>query len=130
MNYKRILVITLIASAMFTNALSVLAAPQTPLSFKARTLRNGLSPSEVRAVLGQPTDVIAPKNLRANDIDESPEIHYVLTWANPGCSRVEVMFSRAGRVTGWDGGELCVPQKPLPASYSCTSLRNKNYCGR
>lgn len=128
MNSKLILIATMVASVMLANSLTAVAAPRTALSVKARTLRNGLNPSEVKSILGQPTDVIAPQNLRANDIDPSPEINFVLTWANPGCSRVEVFFSSVGRVTGWDGGEICIPQKPLPASYSCTISGNKKYC--
>lgn len=106
------------------------ATPSTDLSRKARAMKNGMSPTEVRSLLGSPTSVISPKNLKANDIDPSPDIHYVLTWNNPGCSRVEVIFSQGNRVTGWDGGELCMDQKALPATYSCTNASNAKYCSK
>lgn len=89
-----------------------------------------MTPADVRQLLGNPSNVIAPQNLQKNDIDASPDIKFVLTWNNPGCSRVEVFFSQTNRVTGWDGGELCMTQKALPASYSCKNSNNAQYCSK
>lgn len=104
------------------------AEPSTDLSRKARELKTGMSSDQVRNLLGYPTSVISPKNLKANDFYPSQDIHFVLIWNNPGCSRVEVIFDRNHRATGWDGGELCFAQKALPAPYSCKNSINSKYC--
>lgn len=65
-------------------------------------------------------DLIARGDLAPMDADE----------LLPRTQRVEVNFSVGDRVTGWDGGEVCMTQKPLPASYSCDVAGNAKYCGK
>lgn len=60
--------------------------------------------------LGAPSNVIAPGKLTENDIDRGPDIEYVLTWGDPGCSRVEVFFNARNLVTGSDAGQMRVTQ--------------------
>lgn len=124
--YEKVVCVVLALSA----AASCAATPSTDLSRKARGLKNGMAPAEVRQLLGNPNNVIAPNDLRKNDIDPSPDIKFVLTWNNPECSRVEVFFGQNNKVTGWDGGELCMTQKALPAAYSCKNSVNAKYCSK
>ena len=80
----------------------------TALSRKVDAIDMGWTRAAVISTLGSPSNVIAPGKLKANDIDRGPEIEYVLTWENPGCSRIEVFFDARNRVTGSDAGGMCV----------------------
>lgn len=105
------------------------SSPKTELSGKARLLQGGMKRDDVFKALGLPSHVIAPSRLKVNNIDRSSDIEYVVTWDNPGCSRVEVFFNSSNRVSGWDSGELCkYPMKPLGTSYSCDNTANAKYC--
>jgi hypothetical protein len=104
-------------------------AGATALSRKVDAIGMGWTRTEVITTLGAPSSVIGPGKLKANDIDRGPEIEYVLTWDNPGCSRIEIFFNTRNQVTGTDAGRMCAyPMKPLAASYSCTKPSNAKYC--
>lgn len=103
---------------------------RTALSKKAQGVLLTMSRAEIIGLLGPPSDVISPANLKAQGIDRASNIEYVLTWENPECSRVEVFFSRTNHTTGWDRGEVCVAQRPLPMSYSCKKMANSKYCSK
>jgi hypothetical protein len=101
----------------------------TALSRKVSAIRMGWTRATVISTLGAPSNVIAPGKLKANDIDRGPDIEYVLTWDNPGCSRIEVFFNARDQVTGSDAGQMCAyPMKPLAGSYSCSKSSNGKYC--
>lgn len=103
---------------------------RTALSRAAAKVTYGMRSADVIALLGAPSNVIAPGKLKANDIDRGPEIEYVLTWDNPGCSRIEVFFNVRSQVTGTDEGRMCdYPLKPLATDYSCSKPSNAKYCG-
>jgi hypothetical protein len=107
------------------------AAPKdtrTALSRKAASVRTGMPRASVIALLGSPSNVIAPQNLAKQNYERSREIDHVLTWDNPGCYRVEMIFGSEDRVTGWDRGELCTAERPLPQTYSCAKPANARYC--
>lgn len=101
----------------------------TALSRKVESIGMGSTRASVITTLGSPSSVITPGKLKANDIERGPEIEYVLTWDNPGCSRIEIFFNARNQVTGTDAGRLCAyPMKPLAASYSCAKPSNAKYC--
>ena len=101
----------------------------TVLSRKVSTINMGWTRPAVISTLGAPSNVIAPSRLKANDIDRGPGIEYVLTWDNPGCSRIEVFFNARHQVTGTDAGQMCAyPMNPLANSYSCSKPTNAKYC--
>lgn len=101
----------------------------TALSNRVNSISMGWTRAAVIGTLGAPSNVIAPGKLKANDIDRGPEIEYVLTWDNPGCSRIEVFFNARNQVTGTDAGRMCAyPMKPLAAGYSCSKSSNEKYC--
>lgn len=103
---------------------------RTALSRASADVTFGMRRADVIALLGAPSNAIAPGKLKANDIDRGPEIEYVLTWNNPGCSRIEVSFNARDQVTGTDQGRMCDhPMKPLAAAYSCSKPNNAKYCG-
>lgn len=127
----------LMAFALFAGAISHMSYPLaagaqpvvTTLSRKVDVVGMGLSRAAVISTLGPPSSVIGPGKLNANDIDRGPEIEYVLTWDNPGCSRIEVFFNTRNQVTGTDAGRMCAyPMKPLAAGYSCSKPSNAKYC--
>jgi hypothetical protein len=101
---------------------------RTALSRKAVAATIGTPRADVIALLGPPSNVIAPQSLAKQNYERSREIDYVLTWDNPGCYRVEMVFGSDGRVTGWDRGELCTAERPLPPGYSCAKPANAQYC--
>lgn len=101
---------------------------RTPLSRKAAEVTTGMQRANVIALLGTPSNVIAPQNLSKQNYDRSKEIDHVLTWDNPGCYRVEVIFGADDRVTGLDRGELCTSERPLSPAYSCAKPANARYC--
>lgn len=103
---------------------------RTALSKKAQGVLLTMSRAEIVDLLGPPSHVISPANLKAQGIDRASNIEYVLTWENPECSRVEVFFSRKNQTSGWDRGEVCITQRPLPKSYSCENGANAKYCSR
>ena len=101
----------------------------TALSRKVDAIGMGWARAAVISTLGAPSNVITPSKLKSNDIDRGPDIEYVLTWDNPGCSRIEVFFNARNRVTGTDAGRMCAhPMKPLAAGYSCSKSSNAKYC--
>lgn len=101
----------------------------TALSRKVESIGMGSTRASVITALGSPSSVITPGKLKANDIERGPEIEYVLTWDNPGCSRIEIFFNARNQVTGTDAGRLCAyPMKPLTMSYSCAKPSNAKYC--
>jgi hypothetical protein len=101
----------------------------TALSAKISGIDTGWTRTAVIGVLGTPANVITPGKLKANDIDRGPDIEYVLTWDNPGCSRIEVFFNARNKVTGTDAGQMCAyPMKPLANTYSCSKPSNAKYC--
>lgn len=102
---------------------------RTALSRKAAAVTVGMSRASVIALLGSPSNVIAPQNLAKQSYERSREIDHVLTWDNPGCYRVEMVFGSDDRITGGDRGELCTAERPLPSAYSCTKPANARYCG-
>ena len=107
------------------------AGIKTELSRKAQEVGRGMSRKEVIALLGPPSSVITPGKLAAQGYDRQRDIEYVLTWDNPECSRVEVIFDVDDDATGWNRGQLCVAQvteTPLPAGYACTKAANTRYC--
>lgn len=107
------------------------AAPKdtrTALSRKAASVRMGMPRASVMALLGSPSNVIAPQNLAKQNYERSREIDHVLTWDNPECYRVEMVFGSDDRLTGWDRGELCTAERPLPQAYSCAKPANARYC--
>jgi hypothetical protein len=101
---------------------------RTALSRKAAVVTMGMPRGSVIALLGSPSNVIAPQNLAKQSYERSRDIDHVLTWNNPGCYRVEVVFGSDDRVTGWDRGELCMAERPLPSGYSCAKPANARYC--
>jgi len=102
---------------------------RTALSRAAANVTSGMRREGVIALLGAPSNVISPGKLKANDIDHGPDIEYVLTWDNPGCSRIEVFFNASNQVTGTDQGRMCdFPMKPLADGYSCSKSSNARYC--
>lgn len=101
---------------------------KTALTRKAAAVTMGMPRASVIALLGSPANVIAPQNLTKQNYERSREIDHVLTWDNPGCYRVEVVFGSDGRVTGWDRGELCTEERPLSPEYSCAKPANAQYC--
>jgi len=104
-------------------------AGMTALSRKVEAIGMGWTRTSVINTLGPPSSVITPGKLKANDIDRGPEIEYVLTWDNPGCSRIEMFFNAQNQLTGSDAGRMCAyPMKPLAASYSCSKPSNAKYC--
>jgi hypothetical protein len=103
---------------------------RTALSRAAANVTFNMQRADVIALLGTPSAVITPSKLKVNDIARGPEIEYVLTWDNPGCSRVEVFFDAGQKVTGTDAGRICEhPMKPLATDYSCSKPSNAKYCG-
>jgi hypothetical protein len=139
MNFKAIAAVAFLTATITSGGLSFAAQPQagtaasrsgvTVLSRKVDAIGMGWTRGAVISTLGAPSNVIAPGKLKANDIDRGPEIEYVLTWDNPGCSRIEVFFDARNRVTGSDAGRMCAyPMKPLAASYSCSKQSNLKYC--
>jgi len=103
---------------------------RTALSRAAANIMFNMQRADVIALLGAPSAVITRNKLKANYIDPRPEIEYVLTWDNPGCSRVEVFFDAHQNVTGTDAGQICEhPMKPLATEYSCSKPSNAKYCG-
>lgn len=139
MHLKMITTATLIAAAITQPGLGFAAGIQpaadasrgsmTELSKKVAAIGMGSSRTAVISALGAPSNVIAPGKLKINDIDRGSDIEYVLTWDNPGCSRIEVFFNVRNRVTGTDAGQLCAyPMKPLANSYSCSKPSNAKYC--
>lgn len=111
-------------------AASVAAAKdtRTALSRKAAAVTVGMPRPSVIALLGSPSNVIAPQNLAKQNYERSRDIDHVLTWDNPGCYRVEMVFGSDDRLTGWDRGELCMAERPLPSGYSCAKPANARYC--
>lgn len=108
---------------------TVHAEPKTELSKKARTLRTYASKAEVIRLFGAPDSAILPRDFKANDLDGTPDLAYVLSWENQPCSRVEVFFNHRDVATGWDGGEFCmVPGKPLEKKYSCANKGMAKVC--
>jgi len=103
---------------------------RTALSRKAEGVLLTMSRAEIIDLLGPPSHVISPPNLKAQGIDRASNIEYVLTWENPECSRVEVFFSRTNQTSGWDRGEVCITQRALPKSYSCEKKANAKYCSK
>lgn len=84
------------------------AGIKTELSRKAQEVGLGMLRKEVISLLGNPSYAITPKNLATQGYDRQSDIEYVLTWDNPECSRVEVIFDANDRTTGWNRGQLCV----------------------
>lgn len=102
---------------------------RTALSRTSADVTLGMRRAEVIALLGTPSNVITPGKLKANDIDRGPNIEYVLTWDNPGCSRIEMFFNARDQVSGTDQGRMCdYPLKPLAPAYSCAKPNNAKYC--
>jgi hypothetical protein len=101
---------------------------RTALSRKATEVNMGMPRAKVIALLGPPSNVIAPQNLAKQNYERSREIDHVLTWDNPGCYRVEVVFGTDDRATGIDRGELCTIERPMSPGYSCAKAANARYC--
>lgn len=132
MNRKSTTAVALFAVTMIHMGCAFAAQAQTgitALSRKVDAIGMGSSRTAVISIMGSPSNVITPGKLKANSIDRGPEIEYVLTWDNPGCSRIEIFFDARNRVTGTDAGRMCsYPMKPLAASYSCSNSSNAKYC--
>lgn len=101
---------------------------RTALSRKAAAVTMGMPRTSVIALLGSPSNVIAPQDLTKQNYERSRDIDHVLTWDNPGCYRIEMVFGSDDRITGWDRGELCTAERPLPSGYSCAKPANARYC--
>lgn len=131
MNLKSITTVALFAATVSHMSYPLAAKAQagtTALSRKVDAIGMGSTRTAVITTLGAPSSVIPPGKLKANDIDRGPEIEYVLTWDNPGCSRIEIFFNARNQVTGTDAGQMCAyPMKPLAASYSCSKPSNAKY---
>ncbi|MGV8899190.1 MAG: hypothetical protein ACOH2B_08110 [Burkholderiaceae bacterium] len=138
MHLKTITIAALVAAAITQTGFGFTAGLQpaanasrgvTELSKKVASIGMGSTRTAVIGALGAPSNVIAPSKLKVNDIDRGSDIEYVLTWDNPGCSRIEVFFNARNQVTGTDAGQMCAyPMKPLANSYSCSKPSNAKYC--
>jgi len=132
MQFKSITAVALFAAIISHMSYSLAVGAQagiTALSRKVEAVRMGWTRTAVISTLGTPSSIITPGKLKANDIDRGPKIEYVLTWDNPGCSRIEIFFDARNRVTGTDAGRMCAyPMKPLAAGYSCSKQSNAKYC--
>lgn len=91
---------TLWFAALALSLSNLHAEPTTDLSKKARTLRMYASRNEVIKLLGNPSAAILPADFKANQLDETPDLAYVLSWDNKPCSRVEVFFNSRNAATG------------------------------
>ena len=139
MHLKTITTTALFAAAIIQQGYGIAAGLQpganasrsgvTELSKKVGLIGMGSTRAAVIGALGAPSSVITPGKLKANDIDRGADIEYVLTWDNPGCSRIEVFFNARNKVTGTDAGRMCdYPMKSLANNYLCSKPPNAKYC--
>lgn len=113
----------------------VFAAPQTDLSRKVLKIPDNATRATVITALGPPTHAFVGKDLKQQSVDD-PNVSYILLWANPPCSAVEVWFGRDGRMNGMDGGQFCGsslamlgPEAAKPnKKYACTTAGRKALC--
>jgi len=114
-------------------ASAVFASQSTDLSGKAAKLRDGMTRSEVVALLGRATWAAIPKDTGDFELSNK-DLLFALYWKNRPCSPVVVDFSVSGNVVGWDegrgvcGADMGHLKLEPPASLSCAKADRARLC--